>query len=406
MRKLQDGHIYDASGSLYVRYTATEIVDGQPKRVQRSHKLCEKDGMHELRRTLIKGRDPRKPHSHRTYPSPALEQLRREFMLTINSQQMSRATLKQDMAVVNYWLSRFLPYCEEVLPLTGQPRKRRSTVRGYKQIWNQHLKEHFASATLQHYEPRAGKQFLRSLTATQGKNTIKHIKSLAGAIFKLAVDDEIIKTNPWREVSVPEDAVAPSSTAHYTLAEAEDMISALANRVDAQLILALSCFLGLRPGEIAALRWEDFDPEHIHIRRSVVRGIVGQPKTPESLAPLPLISQVRLPLELYRQQCENPGEGWLFPGRDGGPISELHNMINRVIRPAVEGKGLKWKGLYAGRRGAATLAVEATNGNYHVAQALLRHKSMTTTLNVYKKQITPEAFKAGMKLLEAASRKQ
>jgi hypothetical protein len=38
-----------------------------------------------------------------------------------------------------------------------------------------------------------------------------------------------------------------------------------------------------------------------------------------------------------------------------------------------------------------------------VAQALLRHKSMKTTLDVYKKQITPDAFKAGMKLLEAAA---
>jgi hypothetical protein len=30
---------------------------------------------------------------------------------------------------------------------------------------------------------------------------------------------------------------------------------------------------------------------------------------------------------------------------------------------------------------------------------------MTTTLNVYKKQITPEAFKAGMKMLEAATKR-
>jgi len=44
--------------------------------------------------------------------------------------------------------------------------------------------------------------------------------------------------------------------------------------------------------------------------------------------------------------------------------------------------------------------VEATNGNYAVAQALLRHKKMTTTLNVYKKQITPDAFKAGMNLFQ------
>ena len=39
-----------------------------------------------------------------------------------------------------------------------------------------------------------------------------------------------------------------------------------------------------------------------------------------------------------------------------------------------------------------------------MAQALLRHKSMKTTLDIYKKQITPEAFKSGMRLLEAAAK--
>ncbi len=55
-----------------------------------------------------------------------------------------------------------------------------------------------------------------------------------------------------------------------------------------------------------------------------------------------------------------------------------------------------WKGLYAGRRGACTAVIEATGGNYAVAQALLRHKTMDTTLRVYKKQITPQGLLAGM----------
>jgi integrase len=62
---------------------------------------------------------------------------------------------------------------------------------------------------------------------------------------------------------------------------------------------------------------------------------------------------------------------------------------------------VRWKGFHAGRRGACTAVVEATGGNYAVAQALLRHRSMTTTLNVYKKQITPQALSDGMKLYEA-----
>jgi integrase len=176
--------------------------------------------------------------------------------------------------------------------------------------------------------------------------------------------------------------------------------------------MALSCFLGLRPGEIAALDWSDIDADYVHIRRSVVRGIVGTPKTPESLAPLPLIDQVRVPLELWRQRTE--ARGWVFPSQAGTPI-DLHNLIARVIRPHVEGKttcircqsrpkssGVRWKGLYAGRRGACTAVVEVTGGNYAVAQALLRHKSMKTTLDVYKKQITPQAFRDGMRQLEAA----
>ena len=77
--------------------------------------------------------------------------------------------------------------------------------------------------------------------------------------------------------------------------------------------MSLACFLGLRPGEIAALRWEDIDAESIHIRRSVVRGIVGVPKTRESIASLPLIDRVRVPLELWRQKSPTRRVGYSLP---------------------------------------------------------------------------------------------
>jgi len=114
---------------------------------------------------------------------------------------------------------------------------------------------------------------------------------------------------------------------------------------------------------------------------------------------LPLIDQVRVPLELWRQKCGNPSSGYVFESRTGTPI-DMHNVISRIIIPTMKAKRIVWKGLYAGRRGACTNVIEATNGNYAVAQALLRHKSMKTTLDVYKKQITPAAFKSGMELYE------
>jgi len=229
----------------FVRYNVSEIVDGQPKRVQRSHRLCQKGGKYYAR------------------DCKAVKLKRDEFMLTINQNQQVAHCLQEDMPVLEFWAQRYLPYCEEIVKLTGKPRKKPSTVRCYKHICNRHLKSHFGSITLQEYEPHRGTQFLQSLTATQGKNTLKHIKALGSSLFKRAVVEQRIKVNPWHDVQMPDDVIEPERTPHYTLEEAEELISALVDHVDCQLILALSSFLGLRPGEIAALKWEDFDADSL-----------------------------------------------------------------------------------------------------------------------------------------------
>jgi integrase len=398
MERIQKGRIYEASGAFYVQYRVTEIVDGKARRVQRSKRLCEKS------------------HVYYSKNSKAVKLKRDEFMLTVNSKQASRGTPTR---ITDFWEQRYLPYCIEVLPLTGRPRKKASTLRGFKQIWRQHLSGHFGTMLLEEYEPHMGTAFLERLTGTQSKNTLRHIKALGSSIFKRAVQDRLLKVNPWHDVQMPDDAIESPATLHYTIAEAENIISALVERVDCQLIVALACFLGLRPGEIEGLRWEDFDSEYLHIRRSVVRGIIGTPKTAESLAALPLIDRVIVPLKLWGSRSGNPSEGWLFPSsgtltadRIGGPElmylaggaapMALNNIINRDIKPVLKAKKITWKkgGLYCGRRGAGTAIIERSNGNIALGQALLRHKDAATTTRFYKKQISDLALKEGIKFLE------
>jgi integrase len=174
--------------------------------------------------------------------------------------------------------------------------------------------------------------------------------------------------------------------------------------------------MGLRPGEIAALKWEDFDEESVHIRRAYVRGNVTTTKTPESVASLQMPNRVRLFFELWRQKCRfaersSAGRetklvslvkqtGWVFENERGNPVN-LKDMVSRTIRPVIEKAGLTWKSLYAGRRGAGTAIIGLTNGNYASAQELLRHKHMSTTLQFYKKQ-TQHALTDGIKALDAA----
>ena len=112
-------------------------------------------------------------------------------------------------------------------------------------------------------------------------------------MFGHAVEEQFIKVNPWHDVKIPDDAIESEATKYYTLPEVEDIISSLVAQVDAQLVITLAYLLGLRPDEIAALSWEDFDEDMVHIRHSVVRGVGGTPKTPESIASLPLPAQVR-----------------------------------------------------------------------------------------------------------------
>ena len=43
MERYQRGYVFEASNAFHVRYYVNEIVNGEPKRVQRSQRLCGKD---------------------------------------------------------------------------------------------------------------------------------------------------------------------------------------------------------------------------------------------------------------------------------------------------------------------------------------------------------------------------
>jgi hypothetical protein len=81
-----------------------------------------------------------------------------------------------------------------------------------------------------------------------------------------AVNLGVIESNPWHDVKMLGKVKSPQGTEHYTLEEIEDIISALVDHTNCQAIMALAFFLGLRPGEIAGLRWSDVEAEWLHIR--------------------------------------------------------------------------------------------------------------------------------------------
>lgn len=386
------GHIYLQHGAWYLQFYQAENRDGVLVKVRKSVFLHDKD------------------REHNSATCKAVKALRDKELTKVSTGPQITG---EDRKVVDYWEQRFLPYCEEILktgPRTGQQRLKPSTLRGYKQVWRQFLKDHFGNGTLQQYQPRTGARLLDSLTAKQGFHVLKHIRAVGSAIFKRALKDDIISINPWSAVEMPDDVIEPGQTQHYTREESEDLVSALVDHVDAQLALSLACFLALGPAEIQGLEWGDVDRDWLHIRRNVVLGQEGTTKTIDRAASLPLLDEVRVPLMLWRKQCKQTGDGDRI-------IPDLHNLINRVIKPHVlgdrnaakdkrctrcdivpEASQVQWRGMYSARRGAITHAINVS-GNIALGQRLARHASSATTSAFYHKAMPDSMFLDGMKKL-------
>jgi integrase len=373
MGRYQNGHVFKAHGAFHVRYYVTEIVDGQPKRLQRSERLCSKDNRH---------------HSTKCKP---VQQLAAQVMERINA--LAGVSTNADISITEFWETVYLPHVEKTT--------KASTLHGYKAIWRQHLSAVFAGFNLRDYQTHQATRYLTSLADKGlGPKTIAHIRSLATGMFKHALRLNYISVNPWRDAGSLTPIKKGDATHAYTLEEAEAISNALIDNPPAQIVFCLAAFLGLRPGEISALKWQDVEwsddgMSWIHIRRSAWRSIVGTTKTEESVASVPLIEPVKAMLLAWKGMTA--GE-WVFPNRSNRPM-EMSGFCKRVVIPVLKKEGIAWHGLYAGRRAAATLLVQLT-GNAVSAQYILRHKNLGTTEAFYVKPVKTAGVE-GMKLVEA-----
>jgi len=390
----QRGYVYKVGrgkrASFHIRFYQTELIEGKETRVQRSRLLCGADD------------------ARYSTTCPEVKKLADKFMQQINAQSGIVAVDAEDMKIVDFWDREYLPYCEREYKGTGM-KPGSISVRVW--LFDHELRPHFADRRLRTYRASDARAFLNSLKTTKSKAALRHIRALASSMFTEAINRNKlrgIEINPWK-VKLPEDARDSAKTRHYTLEEAENIVSALRDRIDAQLVMSLVCFLGLRPGEVRGLQWGDIDNKWIHIRRAVdVLGNITTPKTAGSAMPVPLIDKVRVPLELWRRKCGGKAL-WVLSTTEK-PVN-LVNMINRVIKPALKheqslalaeknshlAKTLTWKSLYSGRRGAATIAVNS--GSPQLAQRLLRHENLATTLAFYAKTMPDRELQEGMNSL-------
>jgi integrase len=360
MSRWQQGYLYRANNAWHVRYSVAPIVDGNPKCGQKSKRLCDGD-----------------------LPDKIVRRLFTDFMVKVNDPGQASSS---SMSVVDFWDKNYLPFITETL--------KPSTLQGYQQIWQQHLKTHFGTTLLNNYRTHMMSNFLTRLSKKYRPRTLTHIKWLASGVFDHAVATGHCETNTIKDAQVLGKTLADGVTGAYSLEEIENVISALVDHVEAQLVIALSFFAGLRKGEIQGLQWGDVDADLIHVRRNFTKGKGGlhltTPKTKKSVRSIPIIQPVKGLLLLWR--AKNPDGVFVI-------ASNLTTLSRNTIRPALTKANLTWKGYHSGRRGLGT-TLRTLTGNSNAGRDMLGHSNAQVTEAHYEAAMPEEVLK-GMKLLEA-----
>ncbi len=131
--------------------------------------------------------------------------------------------------------------------------------------------------------------------------------------------------------------------AAHSLEEEVKMLTVLTGT--AQLAVALASFSGLSLAELRGLDWSDYDGHTLRIRRNLWKNIVGKPRAPRRRRYVPVISQLRRNLDMWRKD-----KGWVL-ATESGEAWNIDWITRSVIIPALKKAGLAWLAFLPSRVG-------------------------------------------------------
>jgi integrase len=166
--------------------------------------------------------------------------------------------------------------------------------------------------------------------------------------------------------------------------------------------IALVCIsFGLRISECLGLRWSDVDwlDSRLSVERGIVCQQVGDCKTEYSRRTMAIDPAMLGVLKAWRQQSQFAAySDWIFasPVQLGG-LPWSYPWVWRVFQNAAADAGIGKLGTHTMRHSYRSW-LDAVGTQIAVQQKLMRHASITTTLNIYGDVVTDEMTTASSKV--------
>ncbi|MDD2785908.1 MAG: site-specific integrase [Patescibacteria group bacterium] len=162
-------------------------------------------------------------------------------------------------------------------------------------------------------------------------------------------------------------------------------------------MLLMALRTGMRLGELFGLDWSDvdFDRKMINVRRSIVRGHVGTPKSNKTRY-IPMTNDLARMIYERRQR-----DGLVFHREDGTALS--HHIAENAMRRACKKADMRYIGWHTLRHTfASTLVSEGVPLN--AVQNLLGHANVTTTM-CYA-HLAPSALQSAVDVLDRVEERE
>jgi integrase len=287
----------------------------------------------------------------------------------------------------------YLPFCRRSW--------KESTAGTSEQIVKTHLFSAFGPALLQAIRREEMQDFLDRKALELSSSVVAHLRWFLSAIFKLALSDGLVLSNPATELRIPRKC-QPGRTMR-PLAEREVNQYLEVFDLRERLIARLAIFEGMRPGEILALRWKSVCDETIRVEQRVYKRVLDTPKNGKAREAA-MSDGTAILLKDWADLAQNPSpEGFIFTSENLSTPLSPDNVWRRHMKPRLEKIGMEWATFQILRKTNASLSKKA--GVDPKVAADQRGHGIGVSLEVYTSSDMEQKKKAVQKLEAAVASK-
>jgi len=288
-------------------------------------------------------------------------------------------------------------FIEDVYLPFGRRSWKESTAITSEQTVRSHLVPEFGKHLLQAIRREELQDLLDRKALVVSSSVVAHLRWFLSGIFKLAVSDGLVTSNPAAELKVPKKCQPGRAMRPLTAEEVNEYLEVFDLRE--KLIARLAIFEGMRPGEITALQWKSLSGETLRVGQRVYRGFLGTPKNGKSREGAISDGTLQL-LEEWRELAQDPSpDGFVFPSEKITTPLSADSLWHRIMKPKLEKIGLGWATFQVLRKTNASLSKKA--GVDPKVSADQRGHGIGVSLDVYTSSDL-EQKRDALRALEAA----